>query len=74
MLANKAALKAMIVNRIGDFGLAVGLFFIYAQFKSLDYLVVFPLIHHIYGTHFILFNLFEFQVINIIGILLFVVL
>lgn len=35
--ANKAALKAMIVNRIGDFGLAMGLFLIFSTFKTLDY-------------------------------------
>ena len=27
--ANKAAIKAMVVNRIGDFGLAIGIFLIY---------------------------------------------
>jgi NADH-ubiquinone oxidoreductase chain 5 len=35
--ANKAALKAMIVNRIGDFGLAMGLFLIFTTFKTIDY-------------------------------------
>jgi len=35
--ANKAALKAMIVNRIGDFGLAMGLFLIFSTFKTIDY-------------------------------------
>lgn len=35
--ANKAALKAMIVNRIGDFGLAMGLFLIFSIFKTIDY-------------------------------------
>jgi NADH-ubiquinone oxidoreductase chain 5 len=46
--ANKAALKAMIVNRIGDIGLAIGIFLIYYVYKSIDYSTVFavaPLTH-----------------------------
>lgn len=35
--ANKAALKAMIVNRVGDFGLAIGIFIIFKLVKSIDY-------------------------------------
>jgi NADH-ubiquinone oxidoreductase chain 5 len=42
--ANKAALKAMIVNRIGDLGLALGIFTIYFYFQSVDYAVVFSLV------------------------------
>jgi NADH-quinone oxidoreductase subunit L len=34
----------MIVNRIGDFGLALAIFAIYYYFQSLDYGVVFALI------------------------------
>jgi NADH-quinone oxidoreductase subunit L len=41
--ANKAALKAMIVNRIGDIGFAIGIFIIYYAFKSIDYSTVFAL-------------------------------
>jgi NADH:ubiquinone oxidoreductase subunit 5 (subunit L)/multisubunit Na+/H+ antiporter MnhA subunit len=41
--ANKAALKAMYLNRIGDFGLALAIFTIFFYFKSLDYSVVFAL-------------------------------
>merc|ERR1711904_67059 len=31
--ANKSAIKAMIINRIGDFGLALGIFMIYIFFQ-----------------------------------------
>jgi len=31
----------MLVNRVGDFGLALGMRAIYVQFKSLDYATVF---------------------------------
>jgi NADH-ubiquinone oxidoreductase chain 5 len=41
--ANKAAIKAMILNRIGDLGLIIGIFLIYTTFKSLDYSTVFSL-------------------------------
>ena len=34
----------MIVNRIGDFGLALAIFSVYYYFQSLDYGVVFSLI------------------------------
>jgi NADH-quinone oxidoreductase subunit L len=36
-------LKAIIVNRIGDIGLALAVFLIYYVFKSIDYAVVFAL-------------------------------
>ena len=41
--ANKAALKAMFINRIGDFGLAIGLFTIFAYMHTLDYSIIFAL-------------------------------
>lgn len=41
--ANKAAIKAMLVNRVGDFFLLIALFTIYYTFNSLDYDVVFGL-------------------------------
>ena len=46
--ANKAALKAMIVNRIGDIGLALGIFLIYYIFKTVDYSTVFAITPSIY--------------------------
>jgi len=39
--ANKSAIKAMIMNRIGDFGLSLGLMGIFFLFKSLDYATIF---------------------------------
>jgi len=35
--ANKAALKAMIVNKVGDYGLAIGIFLLFNFFGSVDY-------------------------------------
>jgi NADH-ubiquinone oxidoreductase chain 5 len=41
--ANKAAIKAMIVNRVGDFGLALGILCIFNYFCVLDYASVFSI-------------------------------
>jgi NADH-ubiquinone oxidoreductase chain 5 len=41
--ANKAAVKAMIVNRVGDFGLAIAIFASYFFFQTLDYGTLFAL-------------------------------
>jgi len=39
--ANAAAIKAFIVNRVGDFGFALGLIAIFFVFRSLDFTTVF---------------------------------
>jgi NADH-quinone oxidoreductase subunit L len=39
--ANAAAIKAFIVNRVGDFGFALGIFAIFTAFNSLQYDTVF---------------------------------
>ena len=41
--ANKSAIKAMLVNRVGDFFILLALFSIYYAFNSLDYDIVFNL-------------------------------
>ena len=42
--ANNAAIKAFIVNRVGDFGLAVGIFLIFYHLGTVNYNEVFQLI------------------------------
>ena len=39
--ANAASIKAFVVNRVGDFGLALGIFAIFYLFGTLDYAEVF---------------------------------
>jgi NADH-quinone oxidoreductase subunit L len=39
--ANKAAMKAFIINRIGDFGFALGIFTIFSVFNSLEFGFIF---------------------------------
>lgn len=41
--ANKAAIKAMLVNRVGDFFLLLAMFLLYTHFYSLDYDITFTL-------------------------------
>ena len=50
--ANKAAIKAILVNRIGDFGLALGIFTIFTSFDSIDYSLVFALAPSLKGQSF----------------------
>ena len=42
--ANAAAIKAFLVNRVGDFGLALGIFLIFYSFGTINYNQVFELI------------------------------
>jgi NADH-ubiquinone oxidoreductase chain 5 len=42
--ANKAAMKAMIVNRVGDFGFALGILGIYFIFRSVNFSVIFAMV------------------------------
>jgi NADH-quinone oxidoreductase subunit L len=51
--ANEAALKAFIVNRVGDFGFALGIFAIFTVFKTLDFDAVFAAAPAIAGKSFI---------------------
>lgn len=67
--ANKSAMQAMIMNRIGDVGLCLGMFIIYYVFKSLDYNVVFSLTHTTQNIN-IEFLGYDFNVLTLIGILL----
>jgi NADH:ubiquinone oxidoreductase subunit 5 (subunit L)/multisubunit Na+/H+ antiporter MnhA subunit len=68
--ANKAAIKALLVNRIGDFGLIIGLSLIYVIFKSLNYFVVFPLVN-LYQLDSIAFFGYNFNVLNLICFFIF---
>ena len=54
--ANKAAIKAMIYNRIGDFGLVIGLILIFKLFYSLNYGTIFNLVYYYSNINFMLFS------------------
>ena len=68
--ANKAAIKAMLVNRVGDFFLLLSLFSICFVFSSLDYDVVFGLAPFAIKTNIYVGNL-EIPALDFICFLLF---
>ena len=69
--ANNAAIKAFLVNRVGDFGLALGIFLIFYYFGTINYVEVFNLIPTLVSEK-INFLGFNFVVIDLICILLFI--
>ena len=69
--ANKAAIKALIVNRIADFALTIGMVAIYFVFRSFDFHVVFPLAPFFVNSTFV-FCSYELPALNVICSLLFI--
>ncbi len=69
--ANSAAIKAFLVNRVGDFGLALGIFLIFYFFGTLTYDQVFASISSLEGQN-LNFLGFNINSINLICILLFI--
>jgi NADH:ubiquinone oxidoreductase subunit 5 (subunit L)/multisubunit Na+/H+ antiporter MnhA subunit len=60
----------MLVNRVGDVGLALGICLIFLTFKSVDYSTVFALVPCVMNKQ-VSFLGFDFNVITIISFLLF---
>lgn len=54
ILANKSAIKAMVINRIGDIGLTIGIIIIFNIFKSINFSTVFAL-SYLYKLDYIYF-------------------
>ena len=69
--ANNAAIKAFIVNRIGDFGLAIGIFLIFYFFGSINFNEVFSSVEDLADKK-INFIVGEFNLITLICIFLFI--
>ena len=69
--ANAAAIKAFVVNRVGDFGFALGIFLIFYYFGTVSYDEVFSQIQTLNAKN-INFLGFEFKSIDLICILLFI--
>lgn len=69
--ANKAGIKAMIVNRVGDLGLALGMFGLFASFKSLDFATIFACVPGMAGTP-ISFWGFNLDLLTLLACFLFV--
>ena len=69
--ANAAAIKAFVVNRVGDFGFALGIFLIFYLFGTVNYTEVFELIPQSLEKNLSFLGI-TFNAINLICILLFV--
>ena len=69
--ANKAAIKAFVVNRVGDFGFALGIFLIFYLFGTVNYSEVFELIPMSLDKNLTFLGI-NFNAINLICILLFI--
>ncbi len=69
--ANAAAMKAFIVNRVGDFGFALGILVIYFIFGSIQFTEVFAAAGN-YTDRYIAFAGTEFHALTAICILLFI--
>ena len=69
--ANAAAIKAFVVNRVGDFGFALGIFLIFYLFGTVNYSEVFEQIPSIIDKELVFLGI-EVNAINLICILLFI--
>jgi len=69
--ANKAAIKAFVVNRVGDFGFALGIFLIFYLFGTVNYSEVFDQISNITDKNLVFLGI-TFNSIDLICLLLFI--
>ena len=69
--ANAAAIKAFVVNRVGDFGFALGIFLIFYLFGTVNYAEVFEQIPQIIDKKLLFLGL-QIKAIDLICILLFI--
>ena len=69
--ANAAAIKAFIVNRVGDFGFAIGIFLIFLFYGTLNYTEIFNLTPALQQKQIIFLGV-EFNLITLICLFLFV--
>ena len=69
--ANKAAIKAFVVNRVGDFGFALGIFLIFYMFGTVNYSEVFNQISTITDKNLSFLGI-TFNAVDLICLLLFI--
>jgi NADH-quinone oxidoreductase subunit L len=69
--ANAAAIKAFVVNRVGDFGFALGIFGLFFLTDSVKFADIFPQVPEIAQTQ-IQFLWTDWNAANLIGVLLFI--
>ena len=69
--ANKAAIKAMLVNRVGDINIIFAIVTIFYVFKSVYYSTVFALAYNFVNSTISIFN-YDISVLNLICIFIFI--
>ena len=69
--ANNAAMKAFIVNRVGDFGFAIGIFLIFFFYGTLNYNEVFKLTPSLIDKEIIFLGM-QLNLITLICLMLFI--
>jgi NADH-quinone oxidoreductase subunit L len=69
--ANAAAMKAFIVNRVGDVGFSLGIFAIYLLFDSVQFPEVFAAVPNYTESYFTIFGM-ELHALSVICMLLFI--
>ena len=69
--ANSAAIKAFVVNRVGDFGFALGIFLIFYLFGTVNYAEVFEQIPSIVDKNLVFLGI-KVSAIDLICLLLFI--
>lgn len=68
--ANAAAIKAFVVNRVGDFGFALGIFGLFVMFNSIEFTTIFANAQSMVGKE-ITFLGGQFDALTVICLLLF---
>ncbi len=69
--ANKAAIKAFVVNRVGDFGYAIGIAGIFFVFGSISFDTIFEQVE-LFKEHEIIFLSINFPTLDLLCFLLFI--
>nr|YP_009511833.1 NADH dehydrogenase subunit 5 [Gracilaria ferox]AXI97710.1 NADH dehydrogenase subunit 5 [Gracilaria ferox] len=71
LAANQSAIKALVVNRIGDFGLSLGILTVFYIFQSVDYFIIFSL-SPLFSNYHLNFGGINISGITLIGVFLFI--
>lgn len=69
--ANKAAIKAMMLNRVGDFSLLISIFLIFIYYKALDYATV-AAVTPLFQTSAVYFLNFKVDALVVISLFMFI--
>src|SRR5919112_2107902 len=68
--ARAAAIKAFVVNRVGDFGFALGIFLVFVLFKTVAFEGIFPRVGELAGANFRFLG-YEWHALTLACLLLF---